>query len=545
MSINSVHITTARLLTDESGCAEILDSLLDRNSGPAGRKPSFTSRQFLFLHFLTAAVRKDVYVSNMVDVARYLPADVLLEFGLTRNLKASRLYGYTKRLHAATDHSHARAPHLAEAEREWRRTRLDDFVDALLSYTMHRDPRDPQVYSIDATAVEVAERHRRQPKGEPIAPSSAVTDDELDIIALPPENDAELTSELMTERTSPGRGHKGPTDGTWSGKTDTGASGKMEWFFGYYAHSIATTPVTKSGSDRVQVAFFSLATARGDVVEPSLRAIDRVHNRHGIHFLAADRLYSNLKYDRWWIELDRRGIRQVLDMRKDQQGFTDFDGHLVAAGSVHCPATPRELGNIPTLPPNPSAGQRMEFQAKIQARFAYAGRAHSQFQDGKGRWECPALSGKVGCPLRGPESLQLARERGVPIITNPPEPGSEPVMCKKETVTISVRTPEQKKLFKVAQRTYWGSAEWQDLYRLRGSIERLFGHTKKHHGLSKDTHAYRGLGMATICTATIFAHANINKLRLWAATLPTPPEHPLLFSTEFEAPDLASDAEAA
>ncbi len=51
--------------------------------------------------------------------------------------------------------------------------------------------------------------------------------------------------------------------------------------------------------------------------------------------------------------------------------------------------------------------------------------------------------------------------------------------------------------------------------------------------------------MATICTTTIFAHTNINKLRPWAASQDTPPEHPLLFTMHADAPELDSDFAAA
>jgi hypothetical protein len=107
-------------------------------------------------------------------------------------------------------------------------------------------------------------------------------------------------------------------------------------------------------------------------------------------------------------------------------------------------------------------------------------------------------------------------------------------MCCSETVLITPRTPEQKKLFKISQKRYWGSRDWQDIYKLRSSIERYFGHMKEHHGAKRQAHAIRGLGMATLCTSISFASTKIPRLRKWATTQENPPQHPLLFSKEID-----------
>ena len=530
MSIDRDDIQTVALLVDETRCAEILESMLDRNSKPAGRTPTIDSERFLFLFWLSGRVYRSFCVTSMIKVLKALPADVCVERAISRRWKAPVLYGYTRRLHAAVDYTLLRAPDLTEAERTWRRDRLDDFGAELLGYTMYRDPDDPAVFAIDATAVPSPELIRRRPKGTPVTPERQTDDAGPDVVVLPPENEDDLMRYLNPDSIITRKGTKGPSDGSWSGKTSTTDTSKTDWFFGYYAHVVSTTPVTRFGPDRVQVPFFTLSTAKGDVVEPSLRAIDRIQRQHSIEYLAADRLYSNLQYDRWWKKLDERGISQVLDLRADQQGFTDYDGHPIAAAWPHCPATPRELGTIPSLPPQPTESQREEYSARIRERASYAGKPNGRFKDGKGRWGCPARAGQVGCPIQGPESIQIAREQGLPIVHNPPAKELQPAMCRNSSVQFAARTPAQKSLFKTSQRYYWGSEEWQNLYRLRGAIERYFGHAKKHQGLQREAHAYRGLGMATLVTASIFANANIRKLRKWAQGEQTPPDHPLLFT---------------
>jgi len=121
-----------------------------------------------------------------------------------------------------------------------------------------------------------------------------------------------------------------------------------------------------------------------------------------------------------------------------------------------------------------------------------------------------------------------------PIVQNPPLEEGKPAMCCKDTVLITPRTAQQKILFKTSQRRYWGSKDWQETYKLRGSIERFFGHAKVHHGLVPEAHYFKGLGIATLCTSISIASTNISKMRKWASNEDTPPQHPLLFSTEID-----------
>ena len=110
-----------------------------------------------------------------------------------------------------------------------------------------------------------------------------------------------------------------------------------------------------------------------------------------------------------------------------------------------------------------------------------------------------------------------------PIVQNPPLEEGKPAMCCKDTVLITPRTAQQKILFKTSQRRYWGSKDWQETYKLRGSIERFFGHAKVHHGLVPEAHYFKGLGIATLCTSISIASTNISKMRKWASNEDTHP----------------------
>ena len=73
----------------------------------------------------------------------------------------------------------------------------------------------------------------------------------------------------------------------------------------------------------------------------------------------------------------------------------------LAAGWMHCPCTPDRLGRIDSPPPNASDAIKEAFAKLIEERQQYAMRRVTRLgSDSGARWECPALNGGVGCPLR-------------------------------------------------------------------------------------------------------------------------------------------------
>src|SRR5664280_2632296 len=143
-------------------------------------------------------------------------------------------------------------------------------------------------------------------------------------------------------------------------------------------------------------------TALGDLsshVEPSLRLIDLVLGTgRGFNEILADRHYSYKKSHRWAKKLITRGIDQVVDLHMNDQGFRDYHGAKLGAGCLHCPGTPDDLGTILPPPPGSSKEVIQAAEAEIDKRWPYAFRRTRRWPTP--RFECPALAGKVGCPLR-------------------------------------------------------------------------------------------------------------------------------------------------
>ncbi len=501
-------IAISRKIARESGAPEVLDELL-RNSGRSNRgATALTSIQFLFLQHLTVRLKGSALVRDLVKVCNDLPYTVKKEFNLPPWMTETHIYNYTRKLRDASDYTPARTPDLTDEERETRHDILNKYVLTYLTYTMFIDPENQETFSLDETAVIPLERGTMK-KNE----------------------------EGVVMRPQVGRGAKGPSDCMYGTKTDTNGSGTQIKYWGYSAHTFTTIPVTESGPDRVQTPFFLLTPGNANVTESTFTAVDIVREKYGIKTIIADRLYSSLAYDQWFEELLDRGMQQVVDLTKTQQGFKDFDGMKIAASWPHCPATPPEHGTIPTLGMLPSLDQSNRFTKRIENRFAFAMDRKETVTGGGIRYVCPAITGKVGCPIRGENNVQVSRENGLPIITNPPAGETLPPSCnpKDASFTLRAETVQQKVALKLRQEHYWGSKMWQKMYRKRGSIERLFGHAKQNQALEAKTFAYIGIGMATIAVTTIFAEVNIRKLECWAEVQNTLPEHPMLIDVELNA----------
>jgi hypothetical protein len=88
------------------------------------------------------------------------------------------------------------------------------------------------------------------------------------------------------------------------------------------------------------------------------------------------------------------------------------------------------------------------------------------------RFQCPAMSGTVGCPLR-PGTVEVAIEGNLPLITTPPAAASAPTCCTQATVEL--KQDGQRKIW---QKLYWGSKEYTLSYNRRTHVEGVFGNLK-------------------------------------------------------------------
>lgn len=301
-----------------------------------------------------------------------------------------------------------------------------------------------------------------------------------------------------------------------------------EFYYGYVMD--AAIQVRQPGQPKrpVVIERLRISPANADVVAPTLSILDSLLEDHGnVTDIVVDRHYSHKDPNRWADELVTRDINQHFDMRKDDHGFTDHDGMKLAAGWMHCPATPDELSSIPRPGPGASPAEVKAFRDKIAERFSWAMDRHTSISDnGRTRWTCPAVAGKRGCPLR-PATEQIAKEAGLPIVSEPPT-GAENLACCSNTSGVATATGDRVR--KHQQPHYWGNEKWQEAYDLRTYVEGAFGSFKNRdtEDISRGYTKFVGLPMMTLAVSFAAAVCNVRHQRNHWLERDDRPDHPLL-----------------
>lgn len=271
-----------------------------------------------------------------------------------------------------------------------------------------------------------------------------------------------------------------------------------------------------------------LSPASTDVVGPTLEILDSLLNAGcEVTDICVDRHYSYKKVERWADELRARGINQHFDLRKDEHGFKDINGMRLAAGWMHCPATPDHLAEIQRPGLNATPEEIAEFKRLIAERRSWAmGRHERTNADGRSRWICPAIDGTRGCPLRE-GTVEVAKAAGLPIVDNPPDLATAPKCCTNASGVVSLRSPEQRKH---EQEHYWGTDDWQLAYDLRTYVEGFFGSLKNPdtEGVRRGFTKFVGLPLVSLGLTLAAAVCNIRHQRRWWHGKPDRPDHPLL-----------------
>jgi hypothetical protein len=105
---------------------------------------------------------------------------------------------------------------------------------------------------------------------------------------------------------------------------------------------------------------------------------------------------------------------------------------VVGKTSLYCPATPPPLLQLGPLARNvtPEQASVHDQQSAELARHKL-GKITTDDADGYYRVMCPAVMGKIRCPLR-PASMTLTRDR--PEILTPP--GHPPACCTQQIITV-------------------------------------------------------------------------------------------------------------
>lgn len=557
-------------LIDHSGVMDILDPPIPE--GRAGRKGQIgpNTRLWAIGVILCTRMGQETTVAGVHNVlTQALPRDLQWELGvlrpltttkatkrrrfdpekarLTKNGKARKeiwvkdgyerlgyddLVNVVTRVRKNLDYGYGSAPSLSDEERTRRRGLVEEAVDRLVGVSVI--PRKCTTVAIDGTGQwswNVGSKkgrtaaQKRLKDGTHHAPSEDV-DVSLQVTAIETDEDgntapqAEGTATALLRRC---------LDAAWGYKT--GKGGNKEVGYGFHQHTVVRTPDPNSTGrpEPLLVEGMVVVPANADVVDASLRLLDRIRLRSPITRIAGDLLYTNLKAHRWAVPLAQRGIEQILAMREDSDGLMDINGALMQFGWMHCPSAPMDQRPMPATFARDEDEDHYDAVDEFRANWAFD-RKEAGLTTPSSKWICPAVASRVGCWARGTDNITAAREKGLPIITPPADWQSRPC-CVNKTMDFTpdpTNTHHQRKLM---QREYVGTRKWRRAMNLRTLVEGAFGILKNpsRQRLRRGQNRLPGLAMANLVNGLKVALFNEEQLRSWHEdTGLGPVGHPLL-----------------
>jgi len=355
------------------------------------------------------------------------------------------------------------------------------------------------------------------PDGLPSEILAGICDDLLE--ASIPDEFKRASSALAVDWTDVETFSRPPPHGTrdcadpeaWWGHRSGGGPGQdSELFFGYYLsagtmmreeHGLAVPELAR----RMTVCSCDADPARALV--PVLTAMPAAGIPLGD--ILADSGYAHRDAEAWAVPLRQAGAQLVQDLHPSDRGPKGtHHGAIIANGNLYCPATPRTLLELAPLARDatPEQGTTHDQQTAETARYKL-GRITSDDEDGYHRVACPAVMGKIRCPLR-PASMTLDRQR--PEILTPP--GHPPACCSQQTITV----PHQVTA-KTAQKHDYPSAAHRRSYARRTGAERTFSTAKDpaSNNITRGWCRLTGLVPLTLWLACLLAVRNQRILTAW------------------------------
>jgi hypothetical protein len=229
----------------------------------------------------------------------------------------------------------------------------------------------------------------------------------------------------------------------------------------------------------------------------------------GLGDILGDSGYAHRDAAAWAIPMRAAGAQLVQDLHPHHRGPKGtHHGAIIANGNLYCPRTPHPLTELGPLARTAAKEQAAghDRQTSELARYKL-GRLTADDQDGYHRVACPAVMGKIRCPLR-PSSMTL--DRGRPEILQPPE---NPQACRaQQTITVS---PDV--LAKTAQKHDYPSAAWRRSYARRTSAERGFATAKDpaSNDIARGRCRLMGQAPLMLFTTTLLVVRNQRILHAW------------------------------
>jgi hypothetical protein len=223
----------------------------------------------------------------------------------------------------------------------------------------------------------------------------------------------------------------------------------------------------------------------------------------------ADSGYAHRVPQHWAAPLRAAGASLVQDLHPHDRGPKGtHEGAIISNGNLYCPCTPRTLLELGPLARAATKEQAAAHDAKTAELTRHKlGRITRDDPDGYHRVACPAVIGKIRCPLR-PASMKLDRDR--PEILQPPE--NPQACCTQQTITV----PPQVNA-KTRQKHDYPSKAHRQSYARRTGAERGFATAKDpaSNDISRGWCRLMGLTPLMLFTATLLVVRNQRILTAW------------------------------
>jgi hypothetical protein len=301
-------------------------------------------------------------------------------------------------------------------------------------------------------------------------------------------------------------------EASWGHRKNNLLRSQDELFFGYYFSAAIMMPEENGPAVPELARRATLSSCRHDPVRafvPALTAIPAAGISLGD--VLADSGYAYRDPDAWAVPLRQAGAQLVQDLHPHDRGPKGtHHGAIIANGNLYCPQTPRPLLELGPLARDATPEQISEHdQQSAELARHKLGRITADDADGYHRAACPAVTGKIRCPLR-PPSMLLNRDR--PEILTPPE--HPPACCAQQTITVPPQTTA-----KTAQKHDYPSAAWRRSYARRTGAERGFATTKDPatNDISRGWCRLMGLTPVMLSAVTLLIVRNQRILRAWNA----------------------------
>jgi hypothetical protein len=299
-------------------------------------------------------------------------------------------------------------------------------------------------------------------------------------------------------------------EASWGHRKNNLLRTQDELFYGWYLSAGITVPAENGPAVPELARRATVSSCRHDPVRafaPVLTAMPAAGI--GLGDILDDSGYAHRDAGAWALPLRQAGAQLVQDLHPHDRGPKGTHaGAVIANGNLYCPQAPRPLLELAPLARTATKEQAADHDRQTAELARYKlGRLTADDQDGYHRVQCPAVMGKIRCPLR-PASMTLDRDR--PEILQPPE--HPQACCTWQTLTVP---PEVNA--KTRQKHDYPSAAWRRSYTRRTGAERGFA-TAKDPAANHITRGWcrlMGLAPLMLFTTTLLVVRNQRILTAW------------------------------